>query len=178
MYDAAGSSVVDWNYTNRAVSGSSDYYKKETSGNPNLSIGELSGNEGKPVYLMIDGTKNENKINITINSTNARPLVIIYTGTTKNNNKNNYKPLTLNIFGSGGTAITFTGALYAPDADVVVNIGSGCVFEGSIYSRDFDVVSSGAQFRYRDIFSGSSSGSGTTSTKSRLVEDSSLVWNS
>ena len=92
--------------------------------------------------------------------------------------KNNYKPLTLNIFGSGGTAITFTGALYAPDADVVVNIGSGCVFEGSIYSRDFDVVSSGAQFRYRDIFSGSSSGSGTTSTKSRLVEDSSLVWNS
>ena len=31
MYDAAGSSVVDWNYTNRAVSGSSDYYKKETS---------------------------------------------------------------------------------------------------------------------------------------------------
>lgn len=117
------------------------------------------------MYLMIDGTKNENKINITINSTNARPLVIIYTGTTKNNNKNNYKPLTLNIFGSGGTAITFTGALYAPDADVVVNIGSGCVFEGSIYSRDFDVVSSGAQFRYRDIFSGSSSGSGTTSTK-------------
>ena len=110
MYDAAGSSVVDWNYTNRAVSGSSDYYKKETSGNANLSIGELSGNEGKPVYLMIDGTKNENKINITINSTNARPLVIIYTGTTKNNNKNNYKPLTLNIFGSGGTAITFTGA--------------------------------------------------------------------
>ena len=100
MYDAAGSSVVDWNYTNRAVSGSSDYYKKETSGNANLSIGELSGNEGKPVYLMIDGTKNENKINITINSTNARPLVIIYTGTTKNNNKNNYKPLTLNIFGS------------------------------------------------------------------------------
>ena len=90
MYDAAGSSVVDWNYTNRAVSGSSDYYKKETSGNANLSIGELSGNEGKPVYLMIDGTKNENKINITINSTNARPLVIIYTGTTKNNNKNNY----------------------------------------------------------------------------------------
>ena len=64
MYDAAGSSVVDWNYTNRAVSGSSDYYKKETSGNANLSIGELSGNEGKPVYLMIDGTKNENKINI------------------------------------------------------------------------------------------------------------------
>lgn len=62
MYDAAGSSVVDWNYTNRAVSGSSDYYKKETSGNANLSIGELSGNEGKPVYLMIDGTKNENKI--------------------------------------------------------------------------------------------------------------------
>lgn len=36
MYDAAGSSVVDWNYTNRAVSGSSDYYKKETSGNANF----------------------------------------------------------------------------------------------------------------------------------------------
>lgn len=58
--------------------------RKTTSGNANVTIQGLDGESSKPIYVKIDSEANANKININIPETNNRPIVIIYTGTTKN----------------------------------------------------------------------------------------------
>lgn len=132
LYNANKSSVQKWNYTNRYIYGTGDYYEKTTSGNATVTIQDLEGESGKPIYVKIDDdlNANANKITINIPETNNRPIVIIYTGTTKNgkgNGNGNNKPLILNINSSlnwyGPT--TFTGVLYAPNADVIIQMGYG-----------------------------------------------------
>lgn len=127
LYNANKSSVQKWNYTNQYIYGTGDYYEKTTSGNATVTIQDLEGESGKPIYVKIDDdlNANANKITINIPETNNRPIVIIYTGTTKNgkgNGNGNNKPLILNINSSlnryGPT--TFTGVLYAPNADVII----------------------------------------------------------
>ena len=93
-----------------------------------------------------DLNANANKITINIPETNNRPIVIIYTGTTKNgkgNGNGNNKPLILNINSSSNWygPTTFTGVLYAPNADVIIQMGYGCEFRGSIYAGDLTVDS-------------------------------------
>lgn len=100
LYNANRSSVQKWNYTNQVIYGTGDYYEKTTSGNANVTIQGLDGESSKPIYVKIDSEANANKININIPETNNRPIVIIYTGTTKNgkgNGKGNNKPLILDI---------------------------------------------------------------------------------
>ena len=138
LYNANRSSVQKWNYTNQVIYGTGDYYEKTTSGNANVTIQGLDGESSKPIYVKIDSEANANKININIPETNNRPIVIIYTGTTKNgkgNGKGNNKPLILDINSSSNWygPTTFTGVLYAPNADVVIQMGYGCEFRGSIY---------------------------------------------
>ncbi len=146
LYNANRSSVQKWNYTNQVIYGTGDYYEKTTSGNANVTIQGLDGESSKPIYVKIDSEANANKININIPETNNRPIVIIYTGTTKNgkgNGKGNNKPLILDINSSSNWygPTTFTGVLYAPNADVVIQMGYGCEFRGSIYAGDLTVDS-------------------------------------
>lgn len=181
LYNANRSSVQKWNYTNQVIYGTGDYYEKTTSGNANVTIQGLDGESSKPIYVKIDSEANANKININIPETNNRPIVIIYTGTTKNgkgNGKGNNKPLILDINSSSnwyGPA-TFTGVLYAPNADVVIQMGYGCEFRGSIYAGDLTVDSNMSRFTYMNILGGSSAGASTEKSKTKLIENSSLVW--
>lgn len=181
LYNANRSSVQKWNYTNQVINGTGDYYEKTTSGNANVTIQGLDGESSKPIYVKIDSEANANKININIPETNNRPIVLIYTGTTKNgkgNGKGNNKPLILDINSSskwyGPT--TFTGVLYAPNADVVIQMGYGCEFRGSIYAGDLTVDSNMSRFTYMNILGGSSAGASTEKSKTKLIENSSLVW--
>lgn len=183
LYNANKSSVKKWNYTNRYIYGTGDYYEKTTSGNATVTIQDLEGESGKPIYVKIDDdlNANANKITINIPETNNRPIVIIYTGTTKNgkgNGNGNNKPLILNINSSlnwyGPT--TFTGVLYAPNADVIIQMGYGCEFRGSIYAGDLTVDSNMSRFTYTNVLGGSSSGTSTEKSKTKLIENSSLVW--
>lgn len=183
LYNANKSSVQKWNYTNRYIYGTGDYYEKTTSGNATVTIQDLEGESGKPIYVKIDDdlNANANKITINIPETNNRPIVIIYTGTTKNgkgNGNGNNKPLILNINSSlnwyGPT--TFTGVLYAPNADVIIQMGYGCEFRGSIYAGDLTVDSNMSRFTYTNVLGGSSSGTSTEKSKTKLIENSSLVW--
>lgn len=171
IYDSNYSSVDSWNYTNEYISGSTEFYEKRKAGNANFTIGEITGDTEKPVYLKIDDF-NANKISIDVTQTNDRPIIIIYTGTSKKN-----KPLVLDINGNQYGPVSFTGVLYAPNADVEVDMGYDCEFIGSIYAQTLDVNSTGSHFMYKDIFSGSSSGNGTETYKTRLVKNTSLVWN-
>ena len=171
IYDSNYSSVDSWNYTNEYISGSTEFYEKRKAGNANFTIGEITGDTEKPVYLKIDDF-NANKISIDVTQTNDRPIIIIYTGTSKKN-----KPLVLDINGNQYGPVSFTGVLYAPNADVEVDMGYDCEFIGSIYAQTLDVNSPGSHFMYKDIFSGSSSGNGTETYKTRLVKNTSLVWN-
>lgn len=123
------------------------------------------------MYLKIDNF-NENKISIDVNQTNDRPVIIIYPGESKDK-----KPLVLSISGNQYGPVSFTGVLYAPYADVEIDMGYDCEFIGSIYAQTLDVNSPGSHFMYKDIFSGSSSGNGTEAYKTRLVKNTSLVWN-
>lgn len=153
LYNANRSSVQKWNYTNQVIYGTGDYYEKTTSGNANVTIQGLDGESSKPIYVKIDSEANANKININIPETNNRPIVIIYTGTTKNgkgNGKGNNKPLILDINSSSNWygPTTFTGVLYAPNADVVIQMGYGCEFRGSIYAGDLTVDSNMSRFTY------------------------------
>ena len=86
LYNANKSSIQKWNYTNQYIYGTGDYYEKTTSGNATVTIQDLEGESGKPIYVKIDDdlNANANKITINIPETNNRPIVIIYTGTTKN----------------------------------------------------------------------------------------------
>lgn len=183
LYNANKSSVQKWNYTNQYIYGTGDYYEKTTSGNATVTIQDLEGESGKPIYVKIDDdlNANANKITINIPETNNRPIVIIYTGTTKNgkgNGNGNNKPLILNINSSlnryGPT--TFTGVLYAPNADVIIQMGYGCEFRGSIYAGDLTVDSNMSRFTYTNVLGGSSSGTSTEKSKTKLIENSSLVW--
>ena len=183
LYNANKSSVQKWNYTNRYIYGTGDYYEKTTSGNATVTIQDLEGESGKPIYVKIDDdlNANANKITINIPETNNRPIVIIYTGTTKNgkgNGNGNNKPLILNINSSlnwyGPT--TFTGVLYAPNADVIIQMWYGCEFRGSIYAGDLTVDSNMSRFTYTNVLGGSSSGTSTEKSKTKLIENSSLVW--
>ncbi len=183
LYNANRSSVQKWNYTNQVIYGTGDYYEKTTSGNANVTIQGLDGESSKPIYVKIDDdlNANANKITINIPETNNRPIVIIYTGTTKNgkgNGNGNNKPLILNINSSlnwyGPT--TFTGVLYAPNADVIIQMGYGCEFRGSIYAGDLTVDSNMSRFTYTNVLGGSSSGTSTEKSKTKLIENSSLVW--
>ena len=181
LYNANRSSVQKWNYTNRVIYGTGDYYEKTTSGNANVTIQGLDGESSKPIYVKIDSEANANKININIPETNNRPIVIIYTGTTKNgkgNGKGNNKPLILDINSSSNWygPTTFTGVLYAPNADVVIQMGYGCEFRGSIYAGDLTVDSNMSRFTYMNILGGSSAGASTEKSKTKLIENSSLVW--
>lgn len=181
LYNANRSSVQKWNYTNQVIYGTGDYYEKTTSGNANVTIQGLDGESSKPIYVKIDSEANANKININIPETNNRPIVIIYTGTTKNgkgNGKGNNKPLILDINSSSNWygPTTFTGVLYAPNADVVIQMGYGCEFRGSIYAGDLTVDSNMSRFRYMNILGGSSAGASTEKSKTKLIENSSLVW--
>lgn len=180
-YNANRSSVQKWNYTNQVIYGTGDYYEKTTSGNANVTIQGLDGESSKPIYVKIDSEANANKININIPETNNRPIVIIYTGTTKNgkgNGKGNNKPLILDINSSSNWygPTTFTGVLYAPNADVVIQMGYGCEFRGSIYAGDLTVDSNMSRFTYMNILGGSSAGASTEKSKTKLIENSSLVW--
>lgn len=183
LYNANKSSVQKWNYTNQYIYGTGDYYEKTTSGNATVTIQDLEGESGKPIYVKIDDdlNANANKITINIPETNNRPIVIIYTGTTKNgkgNGNGNNKPLILNINSSlnwyGPT--TFTGVLYAPNADVIIQMGYGCEFRGSSYAGDLTVDSNMSRFTYTNVLGGSSSGTSTEKSKTKLIENSSLVW--
>lgn len=181
LYNANRSSVQKWNYTNQVIYGTGDYYEKTTSGNANVTIQGLDGESSKPIYVKIDSEANANKININIPETNNRPIVIIYTGTTKNgkgNGKGNNKPLILDINSSSNWygPTTFTGVLYAPNADVVIQMGYGCEFRGSIYAGDLTVDSNMPRFTYMNILGGSSAGASTEKSKTKLIENSSLVW--
>ncbi|HJI74175.1 MAG TPA: pilus assembly protein TadG-related protein [Veillonellaceae bacterium] len=181
LYNANRSSVQKWNYTNQVIYGTGDYYEKTTSGNANVTIQGLDGESSKPIYVKIDSEANANKININIPETNNRPIVIIYTGTTKNgkgNGKGNNKPLILDINSSSNWygPTTFTGVLYAPNADVVIQMGYGCEFRGSIYAGDLTVDSNMSRFTYMNILGGSSAGASTEKSKTKLIENSSLVW--
>lgn len=181
LYNANRSSVQKWNYTNKVIYGTGDYYEKTTSGNANVTIQGLDGESSKPIYVKIDSEANANKININIPETNNRPIVIIYTGTTKNgkgNGKGNNKPLILDINSSSNWygPTTFTGVLYAPNADVVIQMGYGCEFRGSIYAGDLTVDSNMSRFTYMNILGGSSAGASTEKSKTKLIENSSLVW--
>lgn len=135
LYNANKSSVQKWNYTNQYIYGTGDYYEKTTSGNATVTIQDLEGESGKPIYVKIDDdlNANANKITINIPETNNRPIVIIYTGTTKNgkgNGNGNNKPLILNINSSSNWygPTTFTGVLYAPNADVIIQWGMDANF--------------------------------------------------
>lgn len=181
LYNANRSSVQKWNYTNQVIYRTGDYYEKTTSGNANVTIQGLDGESSKPIYVKIDSEANANKININIPETNNRPIVIIYTGTTKNgkgNGKGNNKPLILNINSSSNWygPTTFTGVLYAPNADVIIQMGYGCEFRGSIYAGDLTVDSNMSRFTYTNVLGGSSSGTSTEKSKTKLIENSSLVW--
>lgn len=183
LYNANKSSVQKWNYTNRYIYGTGDYYEKTTSGNATVTIQDLEGESGKPIYVKIDDdlNANANKITINIPETNNRPIVIIYTGTTKNgkgNGNGNNKPLILNINSSSNWygPTTFTGVLYAPNADVIIQMGYGCEFRGSIYAGDLTVDSNMSRFTYTNVLGGSSSGTSTEKSKTKLIENSSLVW--
>ena len=181
LYNANRSSVQKWNYTNQVIYGTGDYYEKTTSGNANVTIQGLDGESSKPIYVKIDSEANANKININIPETNNRPIVIIYTGTTKNgkgNGKGNNKPLILDINSSSNWygPTTFTGVLYAPNADVVIQMGYGCEFRGSIYAGDLTVDSNMSRFTYMNILGGSSAVASTEKSKTKLIENSSLVW--
>ena len=181
LYNANRSSVQKWNYTNQVIYGTGDYYEKTTSGNANVTIQGLDGESSKPIYVKIDSEANANKININIPETNNRPIVIIYTGTTKNgkgNGKGNNKPLILDINSSSNWygPTTFTGVLYAPNADVVIQMGYGCEFRGSINAGDLTVDSNMSRFTYMNILGGSSAGASTEKSKTKLIENSSLVW--
>lgn len=181
LYNANRSSVQKWNYTNQVIYGTGDYYEKTTSGNANVTIQGLDGESSKPIYVKIDSEANANKININIPETNNRTIVIIYTGTTKNgkgNGKGNNKPLILDINSSSNWygPTTFTGVLYAPNADVVIQMGYGCEFRGSIYAGDLTVDSNMSRFTYMNILGGSSAGASTEKSKTKLIENSSLVW--
>lgn len=183
LYNANKSSVQKWNYTNRYIYGTGDYYEKTTSGNATVTIQDLEGESGKPIYVKIDDdlNANANKITINIPETNNRPIVIIYTGTTKNgkgNGNGNNKPLILNINSSSNwyEPTTFTGVLYAPNADVIIQMGYGCEFRGSIYVGDLTVDSNMSRFTYTNVLGGSSSGTSTEKSKTKLIENSSLVW--
>ena len=181
LYNANRSSVQKWNYTNQVIYGTGDYYEKTTSGNANVTIQGLDGESSKPIYVKIDSEANANKININIPETNNRPILIIYTGRTKNgkgNGKGNNKPLILDINSSSNWygPTTFTGVLYAPNADVVIQMGYGCEFRGSIYAGDLTVDSNMSRFTYMNILGGSSAGASTEKSKTKLIENSSLVW--
>ena len=183
LYNANKSSVQKWNYTNQYIYGTGDYYEKTTSGNATVTIQDLEGESGKPIYVKIDDdlNANANKITINIPETNNRPIVIIYTGTTKNgkgNGNGNNKPLILNINSSSNWygPTTFTGVLYAPNADVIIQMGHGCEFRGSIYAGDLTVDSNMSRFTYTNVLGGSSSGTSTEKSKTKLIENSSLVW--
>lgn len=80
LYNANKSSVQKWNYTNQYIYGTGDYYEKTTSGNATVTIQDLEGESGKPIYVKIDDdlNANANKITINIPETNNRPIVIIY----------------------------------------------------------------------------------------------------
>lgn len=183
LYNANKSSVQKWNYTNQYIYGTGDYYEKTTSGNATVTIQDLEGESGKPIYVKIDDdlNANANKITINIPETNNRPIVIIYTGTTKNgkgNGNGNNKPLILNINSSSNWygPTTFTGVLYAPNADVIIQMEYGCEFRGSIYAGDLTVHSNMSRFTYTNVLGGSSSGTSTEKSKTKLIENSSLVW--
>ena len=55
LYNANKSSVQKWNYTNQYIYGTGDYYEKTTSGNATVTIQDLEGESGKPIYVKIDG---------------------------------------------------------------------------------------------------------------------------
>ena len=171
LYDSTDSPVRRWTDKKETVYGSTDFYEKEKGGNVEIDIEEITGDTAKPVYLKIDNF-NENKISIDVNQTNDRPVIIIYTGESKDK-----KPLVLSISGNQYGPVSFTGVLYAPYADVEIDMGYDCEFIGSIYAQTLDVNSPGSHFMYKDIFSGSSSGNGTEAYKTRLVKNTSLVWN-
>jgi len=104
--------------------------------------------------------------------------LLLQFGNGKGNGNGNNKPLILNINSSlnwyGPT--TFTGVLYAPNADVIIQMGYGCEFRGSIYAGDLTVDSNMSRFTYTNVLGGSSSGTSTEKSKTKLIENSSLVW--
>ena len=62
------------------------------------------------------------------------------------------KPLVLSISGNQYGPVSFTGVLYAPYADVEIDMGYDCEFIGSIYAQTLDVNSPGISLYVQGYF--------------------------
>ena len=94
------------------------------------------GNISEPIYIF-DETGNE--MNLTVNATNERPVVIIHTGSTPVN-------VTIN------KGLTFNGTIYAPNANAVITPCNGSTFKGNIVANDISVVKMNQDYNSASTF--------------------------
>ncbi|MBO6179342.1 MAG: pilus assembly protein [Selenomonadaceae bacterium] len=139
-------------------------------GNIDVSIGsKIQGSTSDPIYVYFD--ESIYMINVNVNASNERPLVLVYTGTGK-----------LHINFSSGS--TFSGVIYAPnvpDYDNCLINNNGGSFEGTIIANYLDIQGGQGAYRYKDFGisgTGGSGGSGqvTASSSVKLSEPDDITW--
>lgn len=81
------------------------------------------GNTSEPIYIF---DETENEMNLTVNATNERPVVIIHTGTT---------PVKVTI----NRNTIFNATIYAPNAKAAITPYTGSTFKGNIVAKDVSV---------------------------------------
>lgn len=164
-------------------SATADYYLVSGEpgiGNMSLTLGNVPGDAGKPVYVYLTG--NYDLININLSANVNRPIIFAYMGQRPSNPW--WTPPTPNTeihYNSDGH--DYNGVIYTPYSDNKPFNQETGTFRGSLYSHDLVLNSNHGAFIFQKyaISSGSSGSSGTggstggTAVPLKLVPDS--EWN-
>ncbi len=131
---------------------------KNGDGNVSITIDSaISGSSDSPVYVYLD--KNITQVNFQVNSSNERPLVLVYQGSGK---------LQMNM--SNGN--TFRGIVYAPnvnDSEGVLINANGGTFQGSIIANAINLQGGKGTYKYEDFDVTGASGINTGNGKNSQI---------
>lgn len=169
-----------------------DYYYIDTNqSNVDFNLdyfqAKSPADEDKPVYIFIEGQKDQIQINLVGDKNDTaihRPVILCYLGTSEyhSNEWGGYYTNQLKIAGNG---LKFRGTIFAPNAYVFLNFdSSGSEIHGSVFSAVIDLRTNNGRFYFEDHhiiqgFTGGSGGGQTgPSTKLQLVisDKEGLKW--
>ena len=158
-----------------------DYYYIPASNTPNLniSIGKISGAPDKPIYIFVDGQKEQIQINVNEDMT-GRPIVFMYLGETKIY-PNPWSPG--QYYSSGIVKLLsnhkFRGVMYSPYSDVFASIegegnderkGPGTPdFIGSMAAKNLVLQDNNGDFKFEQFALPGSSGNTSQGGESESI---------
>lgn len=152
-----------------------DYYYIPASNTPNLniSIGKISGDPDRPVYIFVDGRKEQIQISINDNMT-GRPIEFMYLGNT----------IAWGTYQSGIVKLLnnhkFRGVIYSPYSDVFASIEGGNQdpknpdseipdFIGSMAAKNLTLQDNNGKFKFEQFALPGSSGNTSQGGESESI---------